>query len=159
MKRRSSVAGNEGKGLCRPPHSPAVPSRLTSSSCVVLRMTLALAGIALTSACDSIDIVKLPPLPTQSSTPEISARIVGSASPLSVGEKRLFRIEVTTGEAFQTVSWTSSANLSLSSPVEGCGIACAEATGVRPGAGALGARGSTLVTRIDLRADIQLTVQ
>lgn len=134
--------------------------RLSRSTGPGARVLLGLAHVALSSACDSIDIVKLPPLPTESPTPQVSARIVGSASPLSVGERRLFRIETTTGEAFQTVSWTSGANLSLTTPVDGCGIACAEVTGVRPGAGAqLGARGLTLVTRIDLRADIQLTVQ
>ena len=125
-----------------------------------LRLCVALAYMAVSSACDSIGIVELPLLPTESPTPQVSARIVGSASPLSVGERRVFRIETTTGEAFQTVSWTSGANLSLTTPVDGCGIACAEVAGVRPGAGVqLGARGLTLVTRIDLRADIQLTVQ
>ena len=114
-------------------------------------MTLALAGIASIGACESIDIVKPQPF--------VTAGIKGSNSPLLVGEKRAFRFETNTGVAFQTVAWTSSSNLALISPLEACGPACVEVSGLRPGPASLVALGRLVGSSTELGDAIAITVQ
>lgn len=148
MKARSSVAGDEERGLERSLH---VPVHLLNVSSLALRMMLALVGIASTSACESIDVVKPQPF--------VTAGIKGSNSLLLMGEKRVFRFEANTGAAFQTVAWTSSSNLALVSPLEACGAACVEVSGLRPGPASLVALGRLVGSSTELGDAIALTVQ